>query len=507
MRPWLLPAVYERLRTGRGEFLAELRPAIPVFVRFGGIDYDDDDDAIEKLDDFVRRAQRDLRRLRRQPPPADARRQGRVPVRGVRLPARPRGRRARAAAAALELRELDRITAAREIQIGITHGRLRSGTYGHAMRRTFVCLGDAVNLAARLMSKAPPGPCLRRRGGARAGRRRVHLGATARRDGQGQGGAGPVFALDRAARGRRRRAAAVRAADGRPRGRARGARGGSRPGARRAAARSSASPPRRAWASRGWSPSSCDGARRRGTVVAFGECQAFGANTSYWRLARDLAAPPASRRRRPRGRAGARRSSARLAAHRPGPRRARAAARRRARRSDPRQRADRALRRQAAQDVARGAARRLPARAGGRRAARARAGGLPLDRRALARPARGRSPAQRRRLPVLVVLAYRPAAEPGGGLGLERPAALHGARRSTALEPTRTARARSARSSSSCSERDARPRRRSSSSSPRGRRATRSTSRSCSTTSAARASSRATRAACARSSCPTACTA
>ena len=29
-----------------------------MFVRFGGIDYDDDDDAIGKLDDFVRRAQR-----------------------------------------------------------------------------------------------------------------------------------------------------------------------------------------------------------------------------------------------------------------------------------------------------------------------------------------------------------------------------------------------------------------------------------------------------------------
>ena len=46
VREWLLPAVYERLRTGRGEFLAELRPAYPVFLRFGGIDYDDDDRAI-----------------------------------------------------------------------------------------------------------------------------------------------------------------------------------------------------------------------------------------------------------------------------------------------------------------------------------------------------------------------------------------------------------------------------------------------------------------------------
>jgi len=60
VRPWLLPAVYERLSAGRGEFLAELRPAIPLFIRFGGIDYDGDDDAIEKLDDFVRRSQRIL---------------------------------------------------------------------------------------------------------------------------------------------------------------------------------------------------------------------------------------------------------------------------------------------------------------------------------------------------------------------------------------------------------------------------------------------------------------
>ncbi len=62
---------------------------------------------------------------------------------------------ARAAAAALELRDLEKTTAAREIQVGMSQGRLRSGTYGHEMRRTFVCLGDAVNLAARLMSAAP----------------------------------------------------------------------------------------------------------------------------------------------------------------------------------------------------------------------------------------------------------------------------------------------------------------------------------------------------------------
>lgn len=40
VRPWLLPAVFERLATGRGEFLTELRPAVALFLKFTGIDYD-----------------------------------------------------------------------------------------------------------------------------------------------------------------------------------------------------------------------------------------------------------------------------------------------------------------------------------------------------------------------------------------------------------------------------------------------------------------------------------
>src|SRR6185503_324077 len=56
-RQWVLPALYERLRTGSGEFLTELRPAYPLFARFGGIDYDDDAAPVE-LDAFVRQVQR-----------------------------------------------------------------------------------------------------------------------------------------------------------------------------------------------------------------------------------------------------------------------------------------------------------------------------------------------------------------------------------------------------------------------------------------------------------------
>ena len=157
VRPWLLPAVYERLRTGRGELLAELRPAFPVFLRFGGIDYDDDPEAIDKLDDFVRKAQRIMAGYGGNVLQLTLGDKGAYLYGVFGSPVAHEDDAARAAAAALDLRDLQRTTAAREIQIGVTHGRLRSGTYGHAMRRTFVCLGDAVNLSARLMSKAPPG--------------------------------------------------------------------------------------------------------------------------------------------------------------------------------------------------------------------------------------------------------------------------------------------------------------------------------------------------------------
>ncbi len=156
-RRWLLAPVYDRLTAGRGEFLAELRPAYPVFLSFTGIDYDTDESAGEKLDEFVRAAQHVLTSY------GGSLLQVTLGDKGAYLygvfgtPLAHEDDAARACAAAIELRALEHSTAARGIRIGITYGRLHSGTHGHAKRRTFCCLGDAVNLAARLMSKAPPG--------------------------------------------------------------------------------------------------------------------------------------------------------------------------------------------------------------------------------------------------------------------------------------------------------------------------------------------------------------
>jgi class 3 adenylate cyclase/tetratricopeptide (TPR) repeat protein len=154
---WLLPDVHARLRVGRAEFLAELRPAFPLFVRFGGIDYDHDDDAMAKLDAFVRHAQRIVTGCGGNVLQLTLGDKGAYLYAVFGSPFAHEDDAARAASAALELRALDAATAVRDIQVGIAYGRLRSGMYGHADRQTFTCLGAAVNMAARLMSAAPPG--------------------------------------------------------------------------------------------------------------------------------------------------------------------------------------------------------------------------------------------------------------------------------------------------------------------------------------------------------------
>ena len=157
VRPWLLPLVHERLSSGRGEFLSELRSAYPLFMRFGGIDYDDDPEAIAKLDDFVGAAQRILSAYGGNLLQLILGDKGAYLFAVFGTPHTHEDDAVRASAAAVELLALEQRTAAHDLQIGIAHGRLRSGASGHPMRRTFTCLGDAVNLSARLMQGAPPG--------------------------------------------------------------------------------------------------------------------------------------------------------------------------------------------------------------------------------------------------------------------------------------------------------------------------------------------------------------
>ncbi len=157
VRQWLLPVVYERLNSGRGEFMAELRSAIPIFVRFGGIDYDRDDDAPRQLDDFITQVQRIVDAYGGNVMQLTIGDKGAYLTAVFGAPVAHEDDAVRACTVACELVDLEAVTAVTGLQLGLTRGALFSGTYGHRYRRAFTCLGDSVNLSARLMSAAPKG--------------------------------------------------------------------------------------------------------------------------------------------------------------------------------------------------------------------------------------------------------------------------------------------------------------------------------------------------------------
>ncbi len=154
-RHWLLPPVWERLVAGRGEFLADLRPAVPIFVRFGGLDFEHDPQAPKVLGDFVTRAQLALDEMGGSVLQLTIGDKGAYLYAVFGAPLAHEDDATRACEGALKLLEIPQEVPVTDVQIGVATGRLRSGTYGHYERRTFCCLGDAVNLAARLMTRAP----------------------------------------------------------------------------------------------------------------------------------------------------------------------------------------------------------------------------------------------------------------------------------------------------------------------------------------------------------------
>lgn len=160
VRRWLLPPVWERIAAGRGEFLAELRPAVPLFVQVGGLDFENEPGTPEVLGEFVTRCQRALGSL------GGYVLQLTVGDKGVYLyavfgsPIAHEDDHSRACEGALRLGQVLADLPVSDVRIGVASGLVRSGTYGHAQRRTFCCLGDPVNLAARLMARAPAGGVL-----------------------------------------------------------------------------------------------------------------------------------------------------------------------------------------------------------------------------------------------------------------------------------------------------------------------------------------------------------
>jgi len=159
IRPWLLPPVYERLMSGMGEFLTELRPTVSLFLRFSGIDYDGDPEAQSKLNTYIQAVQRILTRYSSYMLQLTIGDKGSSFYVAFGAPLAHEDNAIRAVTAALELRDLhmDFIT---DVQIGISQGLTRTGACGGMYRRTYSAIGDEVNMAARLMQNAPLGGVL-----------------------------------------------------------------------------------------------------------------------------------------------------------------------------------------------------------------------------------------------------------------------------------------------------------------------------------------------------------
>ena len=161
LSPWVIPPVFERLTAGQAQLLAEIRPTVSLFMKFGGIDYDADDEAGPKFDAYLRWVQAALYKYEGYMLQVLMGDKGSHLYATFGAPLAHDDDSARAVAAALELSapppELNFI---RGTQIGISAGRLWAGAYGATTRRTYGVLGDAVNLSARLMAKASAGQIL-----------------------------------------------------------------------------------------------------------------------------------------------------------------------------------------------------------------------------------------------------------------------------------------------------------------------------------------------------------
>jgi CheY-like chemotaxis protein/predicted metal-dependent HD superfamily phosphohydrolase len=157
-RRWLWPAVFERVVSGGKQFLAELRPVVALFLHFGGIDYDGDDEAGQKLDAFVRWTQAVIARFQGTLVQLTVGDKGSYLYAAFGAPVAHQDDGERAVQAALELASpppaLSFIT---DVRLGVAQGRMRTGAYGSTTQRTYGALGDKTNLAARLMQAAEGG--------------------------------------------------------------------------------------------------------------------------------------------------------------------------------------------------------------------------------------------------------------------------------------------------------------------------------------------------------------
>ncbi|MCA9915230.1 MAG: AAA family ATPase, partial [Anaerolineae bacterium] len=140
-------------------FLTELRPIVALFLRFEGIDYEQDPDARQKLNAYITACQHIVQQYQGNIIQLTVGDKGSYAYAVFGAPQAHEDDVARALSTALEIQALDEAHHV-QTQIGVSRGTARSGAYGSHKRKTYGVISDDVNLAARLMAKAQPGTIL-----------------------------------------------------------------------------------------------------------------------------------------------------------------------------------------------------------------------------------------------------------------------------------------------------------------------------------------------------------
>ncbi len=160
-RGWINPILFQRIASGEGELVSELRQAVTLFVRFSGIQYDFDNDAGTKLNSYIEWVQKALIPLGGYIMQVIVGDKGSYlyAVFGAPLAQEDDSLRAlRAAESLMDLPpSLDFIS---DTAAGISQGKMHAGVFGRSDHKTYEVLGQAANEAAALMQRADSGRVL-----------------------------------------------------------------------------------------------------------------------------------------------------------------------------------------------------------------------------------------------------------------------------------------------------------------------------------------------------------
>ena len=147
--------IRHQIEQGLAPYVNELRYVTPMFIQFGGIDYDNDPAAQDKLDDYLTDMQAILAETGGQLISVELSDKGSVAFAVHGAPISYQNDTVRAIQSALKIKLLkQQRDTVRWQSIGISRGLLFAGTVGGEVRHEYTVIGDSTNLAARLMVAA-----------------------------------------------------------------------------------------------------------------------------------------------------------------------------------------------------------------------------------------------------------------------------------------------------------------------------------------------------------------